>query len=336
MQPIGDPLPDTQVLIVNRADQLCGIGEPGEIIIRTSFRTLGYLNVAKVSRTGFVPNPFRDDLCDVVYRTGDCGSYDNEGLLRISGRLDDQVKIRGNRVEPAEVAAILAQYPGMRECAVVAREDANGEKCLVAYLAQNPGRAKLSVLALCDFLKQKLPDYMIPAGFVTLDKLPLTPNGKLDRQALPALDTGQSAARYLAPRDHTERTLAKLWSDLLKLDKVGVQDDFFALGGHSLLATRLVSQIRREFDVEIPLRAIFENPTIERLALQIAEKRTASIASEDVEELLKDLESLPEEAAECQLTEIEKENSNPSPPAETDHSVSPSQEPIKTFRSSTM
>ena len=316
VQPIGEPLPDTQALIINKADQLCGIGEPGEIVIRSSFRTLGYLNATGASRTGFVPNPFRDDLCDVVYRSGDCGSYDNEGLLHISGRLDEQVKIRGNRIEPSEVAAVLGQYSGTQECAVVAREAGNGEKCLVAYLVQKT--AKASPSALRDFLKQKLPDYMIPAGFVVLDKLPLTPNGKLDRQALPAPDTAQSAARYLAPRDPTERTLAKLWSDLLKLDKVGVQDDFFALGGHSLLATRLVSQIRREFDVEIPLRAIFENPTIERLALQIAEKLAASILPEGVEELLNDLESLPEEAAEGRLNEVEQENGNAFPSAEGD------------------
>ena len=324
VQPIGKPLPDTQALVINRADQLCGIGEPGEIVIRTPFRTLGYINGTQEGRTGFAPSPFRDDPRDVIYRTGDCGSYSNDGLLLISGRLDDQVKIRGNRVEPAEVAAILAQYPEMRECAVVAREDANGEKCLVAYLVQDPGRAQWSVVALRDFLKQKLPDYMMPAGFVTLDKLPLTPNGKLDRRALPALDTThlQQVERYVQPRDPTERTLAKIWSDLLKLEKVGVHDDFFALGGHSLIATRLVSQLRKEFGLELPLRAIFENTTIESLALQVAERQAASITSEDVEQLLKELESLPEESAERQLSEIQNEGGGHPAPTETDDSVS--------------
>jgi amino acid adenylation domain-containing protein len=321
VQPIGRPLPNTQALIINKADELCGIGEPGEIVIRTPFRTLGYLDVPQDHRTGFVANPSRDDPYDVVYRTGDAGSYTSEGLLSIAHRLDDQVKIRGNRVEPGEVVAVLDQYPGIDRCAVVTREDVTGEKCLVAYLVQKDG-ANASVNALRDFLKQKLPDYMLPAGFVVLDKLPLTPNGKLDRHRLPAPDSVPSplAPRYVAPRDSTERSLAKLWSDLLKLAEVGIQDDFFALGGHSLIATRLVSQIRREFGVEVSLRAIFENPTIERLAVKIAEQRAASMASEDVDELLKDLESLPEEAAECELSKIEEESSDALPSAETDPS----------------
>jgi acyl carrier protein len=245
----------------------------------------------------------------LVYRTGDCGCYGNTGLLRISGRLDDQVKIRGNRVEPAEVAALLAQYPEVQECAVVSREDSSNEKILVAYLVRKPKRTGISLVALRDFLKQRLPDYMTPAGFVELDKLPLTPNGKLDRNALPAPDIMrlQGTKGYVAPRDPTERALAKLWSDLLKLDKVGVRDDFFELGGHSLIAARLVSQIRKEFDVEISLRSIFENATVERIAVRIAEKRADFIDSQDVEHMLRDLESLPEETAERQLVEMERE-----------------------------
>ena len=263
VQPVGRPLPDTQALVLNKADQLCGIGEPGEIVIRTPFRALGYLNGAQESRTSFAPNPFRDDSRDVIYRTGDCGSYSSEGLVRISGRLDDQVKIRGNRVEPAEVAAVLGRCPEIQQCAVVAREDSNADKCLVAYVVKKS--ADLRVGALRDFLKQKLPDYMIPAAFVTLDKLPLTPNGKLDRKALPA-PTQRAAALYVAPRNPLEERLAEIWIELLKLENPGVYDDFFESGGHSLLATRLVSRIRRAFDVEVPLRAVFEGPTIAALS----------------------------------------------------------------------
>jgi amino acid adenylation domain-containing protein len=307
VQPIGDPLPDSQALIINKADQLCGLGEPGEIVMRTPFRSLGYLNADRGERRRFVSNPFRDDLSDVVYRTGDCGSYRHDGLLRITGRLDDQVKIRGSRVEPAEVAAVLGQYPETQECAVVAREAGSGEMRLFAYLVLSPTAAKATASGLRDYLKQKLPDYMIPTGFVVLDKLPLTPNGKLDRHALPALDPLPSAEHHVAPRDLTERILTNLWCDLLKLDEVGVQDDFFALGGHSLLATRLVSQIRSQFEVEIPLRVIFENPTIEGLALQVTEKLATSILSEGVEGVLSYLEALPEAAAEGQLTECKNE-----------------------------
>ncbi len=304
-QPIGRPLPDTQVLVTNSAGQLCGIGEPGELVIRTSFRTLGYLNVTQDGRKSFAPNPSGHDPLDIVYHTGDRGSYGNDGLLYISGRMDDQVKIRGNRVEPGEVAAVLAQHPELQECAVLARDEPNGEKVLVAYLVRKPKNTDITIVALRDFLKQRLPDYMLPAGFVILQTLPLTPNGKLDRKALLASETTplQRGGDYVAPRDAVEQTLAKLWSDLLRLDRVGIRDDFFELGGHSLIATRLVSQIRREFDVEIPLRAIFESTTIERLGVEITERQAATIASEDVEQLLTHLEALPEETAEQQFTE---------------------------------
>ena len=151
VQAIGRPLPHTQALVLNKADQLCGIGEPGEIVIRTPFRTLGYLN-GEQTRSGFAQNPFRDDPHDILYRTGDCGSYTSEGLLRISGRLDDQVKIRGNRVEPAEVAAVLSQHPEIRRSAVIAREDRNADKGLVAYVVQKS--ADLQIGALRDFLNK--------------------------------------------------------------------------------------------------------------------------------------------------------------------------------------
>jgi amino acid adenylation domain-containing protein len=305
VQPLGRPLPNTQTFVINKTGQLCGIGEPGEIVIRTPFRTLGYLNVAEESHNGFVRNPFRDDADDLIYRTGDRGSYGNDGLLHISGRMDDQVKIRGNRVEPGEVAMVLRQHPEMQECAVLARDGENGEKVLVAYLVRKLKQTDITIVALRDFLKQRLPDYMLPAGFVLLDKLPLTPNGKLDRKALLASEVTplQRAGDYVAPRDTVEQTLAKLWSDLLRLERVGISDDFFELGGHSLIATRLVSQIRKEFDVEIPLRAIFESTTIERLALEITKRQAASIASADVEQLLSRLEALPEETAVQQFTE---------------------------------
>jgi amino acid adenylation domain-containing protein len=317
VQPIGKPLPNTQALVINRANQLCGVAEPGEIVIRTPFRTRGYLNVTQGSRTGFTPNFLRDDPEDIVYWTGDCGSYDNDGLLHIAGRLDDQVKIRGNRVEPAEVAAALAHHPELQECAVLARENLAGEKILVAYLVRKPKNTDISIVALRDFLKQRLPDYMIPAGFVILQKLPLTPNGKLDRRALTVSEMTplQAGHDYVAPRDPVERTLAELWGGLLRLDRVGIRDDFFELGGHSLVATRLVSQIRKELSVEIPLRTIFESTTIERLALHIAERQAASIAIDDVDQLLKQLEELPEEDAEQQFTELQIDTSAWSAPA---------------------
>ena len=307
VQPIGAPLPSTQALVINQANQLCGIGEPGEIVIRTPFRTLGYLDGAPEGRAGFIPNPFRADPGDLVYRSGDIGRYDSRGFLRISGRLDDQVKIRGNRVEPAEISAALARHPDIRQSAVVVHEAKAGEKFLIAYVLQERNSELRDLKELRGFLKRSLPDYMIPAFFVGLDTLPLTANGKLDRKALPAPDLArfQATQDYVAPRDSTEQTLAGLWRMLLKLDEVGIHEDFFELGGHSLTATRLVAHISKDFGVEMPLRAIFENPTIESLAIQIAEKRAGSVASEDVEDILRDLESLPAKAAEDQLIERE-------------------------------
>ncbi len=336
VQPIGQPLPNTQALVVNRANQLCGIGEAGEIVIRTPFRTRGYLDAASGDRNGFVPNPFRDDPQDIVYRTGDCGSYDNVGLLRIAGRVDDQVKIRGHRVEPAEVAAVLAQHPELQESAILVRENSAGEKALVAYLVRKPKHTDIGVVALRDFLKQRLPDYMLPAGFVILPNLPLTPNGKLDRKALTAaemtpLETGRD---YLAPRDSVEQALTEIWGRLLRLDRVGVHDDFFELGGHSLVAIRLVSQIRKELGVEIPLRTIFESPSVERLAVQIAQRQAASMASEDVEQLLKQLEEMPEETAEQRFTEADGAGGELPSPQQAETRLSPfacPQTPSKLF-----
>ncbi|HEY5814676.1 MAG TPA: non-ribosomal peptide synthetase, partial [Terrimicrobiaceae bacterium] len=248
VQPIGSPLPNTQVLVINKADQLCGIGEPGEIVIRTPFRTLGYLNLSPEGPSGYISNPFGDDLKDIVYRTGDCGTYDFQGQLRIAGRFDDQIKIRGSRVEPAEVAAALAQYPDVQQSAVVVQENQFGEKCLVAYLVQKPSREPLDITHLRDFLKRSLPEYMVPVAYVALDKLPLTPNGKLDRKTLPSVEAMrlQKAPRSVPARNSTELALASLWSKLLKVDEIGIHEDFFELGGHSLTATRLVSQIQKE------------------------------------------------------------------------------------------
>ena len=336
VQAIGRPLPNTQALVINKADQLCGIAEAGEIVIRTPFRTLGYLNGAKESPSGFASNPFVDDSRDLIYRTGDRGSYGNDGLLHISGRMDDQVKIRGNRVEPGEVAAVLAQHPELQECAILARDDQNGEKVLLAYLVRKPKSTDITIVALRDFLKQRLPDYMLPQAFVMLEKLPLTPNGKLDRKALLATEMTplQRGGDYVAPRDTVEQTLAKLWSDLLRLERVGIRDDFFELGGHSLIATRLVSQIRKEFGVEIPLRAIFESTTVERLGLEITERQTASIASEDVEQLLSHLEALPEETAEQQFTEADGAGTELPSPEQIEPRLSPfscPHDPVETF-----
>jgi acyl carrier protein len=303
VQPIGSPLPDSQALILNGNGQLCGVGEIGEIVIRTPFRTLGYVNAPEEQQKRFVKNPFRDDLNDLVYYSGDQGRYRADGTLEILGRLDDQVKIRGVRVEPDEITAILGQHPRLKACFVAARKDQQGDNILVAYVvaSSNP----VTTGDLRSYLAAHVPAALIPSAFVFLEKLPFTPNGKVNRRALPEPELGkpESESAFIAPRTPVEQSLAKIWCQVLKLQRVSVCDNFFDLGGHSLVATQVVSQIRREFNVEIPLRAIFERPTIEGLALSLLERQTNEADPDEMEQLLAEVESLSEETVETQLSD---------------------------------
>jgi amino acid adenylation domain-containing protein/FkbM family methyltransferase len=308
VQPIGKPLPQTQALVLNHGEQLCGVGEPGEIVLRTPFRTLGYINAPEEQRKRFVKNPFRDDPHDLVYYTGDRGRYGMDGRLEILGRLDDQVKVRGVRVEPSEVAAVLSQHPGVKACFVTARKDHRAEDILVAYVVSSA----LNVVAASDlrsYLGMHLPAALIPSAFVFLEALPLSPNGKIDRQALPEPDHTKpdSKSSFVAPRNATEQSLAKIWCEVLKLKEVGVRDNFFDLGGHSLMATQIVSRIRRNFELEIPLRAIFEQPTIEGLALHLLEQQAQALHPDQFHELLADLDDLSDAEAERRLLDLNRQ-----------------------------
>jgi amino acid adenylation domain-containing protein/FkbH-like protein len=263
-QPVGRPMPHTQVLILRGDDQLCGIGEVGEVVIRTPFRTLGYIGGPEEDRRRFVKNMFGDDDQDVLYRTGDLGSYRYDGDIELLGRIDQQVKIRGMRVELAEVEATLAEHPVVRQCAVVVREDERGDNSLAAYVAAVGDRAP-SPAELRRYLQARLPEYMVPSAFVAIAELPLTANGKLDRKALPAVSPAVAVGGQ-GPRTPVEEILAGIWAEVLRRESVGVKENFFDLGGHSLLATQLVSRVREAFQVELPLRALFESPTVEGLA----------------------------------------------------------------------
>ena len=267
VQPIGGPLPETQALVMRDGGQLCGIGEPGEIVIRTPFRSRGYINAPADNRKRFVNNPFREDKQDLLYYTGDRGRYRPDGFVTIHGRLDDQVKIRGVRVEPDEVTVILSQHPAVKSCAVVARKDEQGEAFLVAYVVGSKQNTSMTA-DLRSYLSTQLPSAMLPSTLMWLDALPLTPNGKLNRNELPAPDGRhpELEAAYIAPRTQTEEVTARIWADILGLEQVGVQDNFFALGGHSLLATRIISRLHDAFQVAIPLRSFFEVPTVAGLA----------------------------------------------------------------------
>jgi acyl carrier protein len=200
-----------------------------------------------------------------MYRTGDRARFLPDGDIQFLGRLDHQVKIRGFRIELGEVEVALSQHPGVREAVVVAREDVPGQKRLVAYVVGKKGMPGTSDLR--GFLKEKLPEYMVPSAFVALEALPLTPNGKVDRKALPAPEGRPELEEgYVAPRTPTEEVLSGIWAQVLGLDRVGVHDNFFELGGHSLLATRVVSRARELFQIELPLQTIFEAPTVAGLS----------------------------------------------------------------------
>ena len=241
IQPVGRPLPQTQVLVMSAGNQRCGIGEPGEIAIRTPFRTLGYINALDENRKRFIRNPFRDDEQDLLYLTGDRGRYRPDGTLMMEGRLDDQVKVNGVRVEPGEAGAILAQHEALEACFVMARKDDRGEIFLAAYVV---AKREVNTSQLRTFLSSKLPAPAVPSAFVFLDSLPLTANGKVDRKALPASDNTRSIESFVAARTANEETLAAIWAEVLQRGRVGIHDNFFDLGGHSLLAMQVVARVK--------------------------------------------------------------------------------------------
>ena len=253
MVPVGWPMPQTQALVLAESGRLCGVGEPGEIYLRTPFRSLGYLDALEESRARFVANPFRADERDMLYRTGDLGRYRPDGSLEVLGRLDFQIKIRGVRVEPDEVTAILARHPQVKACIVVGAKKDLGESRLVAYVvAPEPNRPTGAELRA--YLGEGLPAVMVPSAFVFLDELPRTSNGKVDRRVLPepAAIPSDSGAEALA-RSPIEEIVAGIWERALGSERIGLNESFFDLGGHSLLAAQVISRWG-VFQRDVPLR----------------------------------------------------------------------------------
>ncbi|XWU44250.1 MAG: amino acid adenylation domain-containing protein [Dolichospermum sp. UKL202] len=264
--PIGSPIANTQVYILDDYLQPVPVGVPGELHVSGAGLARGYLNRPELTQEKFIPNPFDNSK---LYKTGDLARYLPDGNIEYVGRIDNQVKIRGFRIELGEIEAVLSQHPQIKSIVAIAREDTIGDKRLVAYIVPHPQQTP-SAKELCSFLKTKLPEYMIPNAFVFLEVLPLTPNGKVDRRALPTPDIqSELIDKYVAPRTATEEILAQIWAQVLKVDLVGINDNFFILGGHSLLATQLVSRIRSSFKVELPLRSFFATPTVVELGQSI-------------------------------------------------------------------
>ena len=264
--PLGSPVADTEVRLLDEAGQPAGIC--GEIGIRSAYVTPGYWNAPALTRAALLPDPDGGDR--PMYRSGDRARQLPDGRLVFVGRTDEQVKLRGHRIEPGEIEAALGLHPSVDRSVVVAREDVPGNARLVAYVVTAPGQATEPV-ALRAHLKARLPAYMVPAAYVELAGLPLTANGKVDRGRLPApVWERHTEQRYVAPRTPVEHTLVGIWAELLGVTKVGVHDDFFDLGGHSLLATQLMSRVRDALAVELPLRSLFNRPTVAGLADELA------------------------------------------------------------------
>ena len=268
--PIGCPITNTQIYLLDGELQPVPIGVTGELYIAGEGLAQGYLNRPELTSLAFIPNPFSQKPRTRLYKTGDLARYRSDGNIEFLGRSDDQVKIRGFRIELGEIEAVLSQHPAVAEAVVIVQEDIPGDKHLVAYIVPNKGQAPTSS-QLRQFSKEKLPNYMVPSIYMMLEFLPLTPNGKVDRRVLPAVDTLSLNTKedYVAPRTTVEEELARIWGQVLGKQQVGVHDNFFELGGHSLLATQLTSRIRDRFKVELPVRILFEAPTMAMLARHI-------------------------------------------------------------------
>ncbi|WP_437738920.1 non-ribosomal peptide synthase/polyketide synthase [Sorangium sp. So ce1335] len=264
---IGKPIANTRIVILDAEGQLLPIGVPGELCVGGVGVARGYLNLPELTAERFVPDPFGTELGARLYRTGDRARWRNNGELEFLGRLDHQVKLRGCRVEIGEIEHTLSAHPAVVQAVVVVREDRPGDRRLVAYVVA--GDAPPEPTELRDFLAARLPEYMVPSAFVPLAALPLTPNGKVDHKALPAPEWRGDEAGYVAPRDVIEERLVEIWQEVLAVDRIGALDHFFELGGHSLLAIQIIARARDAFEIEVPLRALFEAPTVATLAARI-------------------------------------------------------------------
>lgn len=276
--PVGYPVQDMKLLLLDGNDKGIGFNEVGEIVVKSRYVSPGYWRRPDLTQTVFLPDP--DGGNERIYLTGDLGRMLPDGCLFHLERKDFQVKIRGQRIEVAEIEMVLLSLKAVKESVVVARDDQSGDTRLVAYVVPT-AKPGLTVSGLRQALAEKLPDYMIPSAFVTLDALPLTPNGKVDRRALP--DPGRSRPEldipFVAPRTPGEERLAQIWAEVLSLDQVGIHDKFLDLGGDSLLATQVISRVRKAFSVELPLRSLFEMPTVSGLANVIQKSKGSGAGS---------------------------------------------------------
>jgi amino acid adenylation domain-containing protein len=275
--PVGRGIPDVQLLVRTPSGALAGVGEVGEIWLRSPHVALGYLGDEELTAERFVANPWTGAPDDLLYRTGDLGRYRPDGVVEVAGRADRQVKVRGFRIEPGEVEAALRALPALRDAVVVPRGE-GADRQLAAYVVASDGSA--GAAGLRGALRGVLPEHMVPAAFVFLEAIPLTPNGKVDRAALPEPGRPGAGADAGLPRTPTEEVLAEIWGQVLGAERIGPASGFFDLGGHSLMATRVASRVREALGVELPLRAVFEHSTLAAMALEIDRLRAAERTSQ--------------------------------------------------------
>ncbi|ABA21233.1 Amino acid adenylation [Trichormus variabilis ATCC 29413] len=288
--PIGRPIANTQIYLLDSQLQPVGVGVPGEIYIGGDGLAREYLNRPELTQQKFIPNAFSSDSHSCLYKTGDKARYLSDGNIEFLGRIDHQVKIRGFRIELGEIETVLSQHPLLKESVVVVREDSPGDKRLVAYLVPavndyTHDNQKL-VPQVREYIQQKLPNYMVPQAFVLLHALPLTPNGKVDRRALPQPDiaTRNLSTGTVLPRTPIEAQLAQIWSEVLGVETIGVKDNFFELGGHSLLATQVLSQINSTFGLDLSIQIMFESPTVAGIAayIEVVNLVTQNLSNKEV------------------------------------------------------
>jgi acyl-coenzyme A synthetase/AMP-(fatty) acid ligase/acyl carrier protein len=304
--PIGRPLSNTEVWVLDRQGHLAPAGVTGELYIGGDGIAREYLGRPDLTAERFVPHPFSNEPGARLYRTGDLVRYMSDGNIVFLKRMDHQVKVRGFRVELGEIEAALNQYWAISKSVVIDNDDLPGGTRLIAYIVPEEGVEPASA-ELYAFLKEKIPSYMIPSIFVTLKEIPLTPNGKVNRAELPVPQMSEdgASANFVAPRSPLEETLAEIWRETLGVAQIGVESNFFDLGGHSLMATRVVTQIRERFGVELPLRVLFESPTIAGLAqhldaVQVKETQLSRILS-----MLENVENISEEEVAALLANAE-------------------------------
>ncbi|MFB2772371.1 amino acid adenylation domain-containing protein [Pelatocladus sp. BLCC-F211] len=303
---ISHAIANTQLYIFDQYNQLVPIGVAGELHIGGNGLARGYLNRPELTAEKFIPNPFSEQPGTNLYKTGDLARYLPNGQIEYIGRIDHQVKVRGFRIELGEIEAVINQYSGVREAVVIVRETLNDSQQIVSYIVPEIEQ-KLIITELRSFLESKLPSYMVPTNFVILDTLPLTPNGKVDRKALSAVDTvlPELEETFVAPQTTVEKQLAIIWMQVLGLEKIGIDDNFFKLGGHSILATQVISRINKIFNIELPLRRIFELPTIARLVEIIDKKQLTFKSLPAIKRVSRDIE-LPLSFAQKRLWFLEQ------------------------------